>query len=544
MTYRNTPTSPSLTPSRGSWRLLATVLLLATPLGASIGVAPPARSLDRPVPLAQNSSNTTVIYVNSALGRDTPGAGESQGAPYRSITYALSQLNTPATIQLAPGTYSADTGETFPIVLPSGVTLRGDETTKGQTTLVVGGGDHISPSFARQSSTVIAKNGSTLRGVTLSNPRSRGTGLWIESSAPTIANNTFTNSLRDGIFITGSANPTVEGNVFIQNNGNGISIVRTATGIIRGNVFDQTGFGIAVGGDAAPRIEDNRITRNNDGIVVSGSAKPILRENTITNNVRDGIVAISNAAPNLGTAEDSGKNYIRDNGRYDLYNATSSNTIVAVGNDIDRDRISGAVDFVAVIVDRGFPDVVGHWAQPYIEALASKKIIAGFEDGTFRPNEPVTRAQFAAIINQAFSPTASQSCSAFSDVSSRFWGFNAILNACRGGFLRGYPNNEFRAQQQIPRVQVLVALVSGLDWRSNETGVLSVYQDSSAIPDWATTAIAGATAKGLVVNYPLRDRLNPNREATRAEVAAFVYQALVNAGEAEPISSPYLVRLP
>jgi hypothetical protein len=46
------------------------------------------------------------------------------------------------------------------------------------------------------------------------------------------------------------------------------------------------------------------------------------------------------------------------------------------------------------------------------------------------------------------------------------------------------------------------------------------------------------------VNYPTPTQLNPNQNATRADVAAFVYQALVNAGRVPPISSPYLVNTP
>lgn len=49
-----------------------------------------------------------------------------------------------------------------------------------------------------------------------------------------------------------------------------------------------------------------------------------------------------------------------------------------------------------------FPDIQGHWAQSFIQSLAARGVIRGFPDGTFRPDEPVTRAQFAAMIRQAF----------------------------------------------------------------------------------------------------------------------------------------------
>lgn len=525
-------------------------LVTALILGVGAGAVPeswansvPGMPLSLGVQTAQIPANARVIYVNPVLGSDRPDAGSSEGAPYQSITYALSQATSGTVIQLAPGSYTKDT-ETFPLTLPAGITLRGDESKKGQNVLIIGGGSFSSPTFAVQNVAIVPARDSTIAGVAVTNPNTRGTGIWIESGAATIRNSTFTSNLREGIFVTGTSTPLIENNVFTENDGNGISIARSAQGEVRGNIFQNTGFGLAIGDSSAPMIVDNRILQNIDGVVVSNSAKPIFRNNVIENNERDGIVIIGDGLPDLGTAESEGKNYIRSNTRYDLYNATRNNTILAVGNDIDASRISGSVEFVATTVAAGFRDIGGHWAQPYIEALAAKGVIAGFNDGTFRPNERVTRAQFAAIVNKAFTVQSNQACSAFADVRSNFWGFEAIQTACRGGFLTGYPGNQFRPEQQIPRVQVLVALASGLGLRSENRQVLSVYSDMSGIPDWAQTAIAGATEKGLVVNYPIRDRLNPSQEATRADVAAFVYQALVNAGQAEAIASPYLVMAP
>jgi len=79
--------------------------------------------------------------------------------------------------------------------------------------------------------------------------------------------------------------------------------------------------------------------------VISHQAKPILRNNLIENNQRDGVVAISQAQPDLGTVESPGQNIIRSNGRHDVYNATRGYTLTVVGNEIDQARISGAVEF-------------------------------------------------------------------------------------------------------------------------------------------------------------------------------------------------------
>ena len=497
--------------------------------------------------IAQTPVASSIIYVNPQTGTNQSQGGTTEAAPFKTITFALEQAQPGTVIQLAPGTYSTETGESFPLKIKEGVTLRGDEAGKGQATLITGSGSYTSRTFARQNITILAEKNSTISGVTVTNPESRGTGIWVESTNPKIINSTFTNNLREGVFVTGTGDPTIAGNIFIQNKGNGVSVAKSAKGEIRGNLFQDTGFGLAIGGNSTPLIIENQILQNVDGLFISNSAQPILRKNVIQNNTRDGIVVITTANPNLGTQEEPGGNLIRNNKRYDVNNATRDIQILAIGNDIDESKISGQVEFVAATVDAppgatAFVDVApNYWAKSYIEALASKGVIAGFPDGSFKPNEPVTRAQFAAIINKAFAPQAQKQATNFSDVSSTFWAYNAIQTATKSPFLAGYPNNTFRPQLEIPRVQVLVALANGLGLTTNNQNVLSVYADAAQIPNWASSPVAAATSKQLVVNYPTATQLNPSRQATRAEVAAFVYQALVNAGQAQPIPSPYVV---
>jgi parallel beta-helix repeat protein len=510
---------------------------IATPANASTRYAQAETTPSTIAPAA-----TKVIYVNPELGTDTSGAGASEAAAYKTITFALTQAEPGTVIQLAPGNYTSETGETFPLTLKSGVTLRGDEATKGEKVVINGGGEYISPTFARQNVAIRAEKETTISGVTVTNTNTRGTGLWIESANPIVTNSTFANSNRDGIFITGTASPKIEANQFIKNGGNGISVARAAQGEIRNNVFQSTGFGLAIGGTSSPLVSDNQIQQNKDGIYVSEAARPILRNNVIQNNDRDGVVATVNAQPDIGSVDNAGQNLIRGNKRYDLYNATRSNAIVAIGNDIDPKRISGKVDFTPAQI--ALRDIKGLWAQPYIEALATQNIIAGFPDGTFRPNEPVTRAQFAAIVSKAFAPKAQRPAVNFQDVNRKFWGYQAIQIAYQGGFVAGYPGNLFEPEQKIPRVQALVSLANGLNLSADNPGAIAVYTDAAQIPNYATQPVAAATQQQLVINYPTPTQLNPNREATRAEVAAFVYQALVNAGRAKAIPSPYLVRMP
>lgn len=198
-----------------------------------------------------------------------------------------------------------------------------------------------------------------------------------------------------------------------------------------------------------------------------------------------------------------------------------------------------------IVGDIRFSDVPKtYWALPFITALAQRGIITGFNDGTFRPDQPVTRSEYAAMIQRAFDQPFSQGAQQYSDIPSGYWAAPAIQEATRTEFLTGYPEGNFRPNQQIPKVQVLVALVSGLGLSSQSSPdqALQIYQDAEQIPTWATGQVGAATESGLVVNYPDQTLLNPNQNATRAEVAALIYQALAEAGEADRINSSYIVQ--
>ena len=179
-------------------------------------------------------------------------------------------------------------------------------------------------------------------------------------------------------------------------------------------------------------------------------------------------------------------------------------------------------------------DIQGNWAQPCIQQLAQRKIISGYPDGSFKPNAPVTRAEFAAMLGTAF-PDASavRTGGKFADVPITYWASDAIRKAYQTGFLAGYPGGVFQPNQNIPRVQALVSLASGLKYvpakPSLET-LNAAFADSTGIPEYSKSAIAAATEKQLVVNYPNARTLNPNQLATRADIAAFICQATGTVG--------------
>lgn len=184
-----------------------------------------------------------------------------------------------------------------------------------------------------------------------------------------------------------------------------------------------------------------------------------------------------------------------------------------------------------------------YWAADFINALVDRGVIAGFPDGSFRPNAPVTRAQFSSMLQGAFNKAKLRGSINFVDVPANYWASPSIDNAYETGFLSGYPGNIFRPEQNIPREQVLVSLANGLNYNNSQpvNQVLSFYNDSGNISGYARPPVAAATEAKMVVNYPILQSLNPTRNATRAEVAAFIYQALVSNGSAPTIASAYIV---
>ncbi|MEA5505102.1 family 10 glycosylhydrolase [Halotia wernerae UHCC 0503] len=193
-----------------------------------------------------------------------------------------------------------------------------------------------------------------------------------------------------------------------------------------------------------------------------------------------------------------------------------------------------------------FSDVQNHWASLFIEALAVRRILNGYPNGTFRPDNSVTRAEFAAIIGAVFTVPPKRQYVPFIDVPANHWAISAIQKVYETGFLIGYPDQRFRPNDRISRGDVLVAIVNGLEMAAKvEADLLSalpqIYQDAAKIANYGKNQAAIATRAGLVASYPNLKLLNPTVAATRADVAVMVYQALVYLGDAQKIASVYLV---
>ncbi|MEH2225796.1 DUF1565 domain-containing protein [Nostoc sp.] len=295
-------------------------------------------------PLNQKTpSQANVLFVNPGVGDDKAGNG-SESAPVKTITQGLRLANANTVIMLSTGTYSAETGEEFPLILKPGISIQGNPSNQGKDIIIQGGGDYLSRSFAGQNVTIVGANQALLTGVTVTNPNRRGYGLWIESSNPVVAENTFTGSTQDGISVCGNAAPTISKNYFDRNGANGITIAGNSSPQVKENVFHQTGFGINIAQNAAPIVIGNQIQNNRSGIIVQANARPILRNNIIQDNKEDGLVAIAQAMPDLGSASEPGSNTFQNNARHDINASAAKQVISAAGNNLVSDRITGKVD--------------------------------------------------------------------------------------------------------------------------------------------------------------------------------------------------------
>ncbi|MGF1513265.1 MAG: S-layer homology domain-containing protein [Elainellaceae cyanobacterium] len=197
---------------------------------------------------------------------------------------------------------------------------------------------------------------------------------------------------------------------------------------------------------------------------------------------------------------------------------------------------AGAEELIDVAAD--------YWAVPFINRLDEENIIAGFNDGTFRPEQPVTRAEFAALLTQAFVEQSADETVPYGDVTADYWAADPISRVSQADFMSGYPDGDFLPGELVSRLEVLVSLVSGLGLDAPESPeeILSTYTDQDQILEWAVPQIAAATQNELAVNHPNPEALNPQQPATRAETAAMIHQALVQQGRLEPIDSEYIVQ--
>lgn len=163
-------------------------------------------------------------------------------------------------------------------------------------------------------------------------------------------------------------------------------------------------------------------------------------------------------------------------------------------------------------------DTQNHWARLFIEALAQQHIITGFPNGLFRPDNSISRAEFATLLYKAF-PTVQhiRQYQPFVDVPATHWATVAIQTAYETGFVSGFPNHRYHPDDKISRVDALVSLVAGLNLASEVkpdlvTVLPQIYQDALQIAEYAKSPVAIAECHKR--NIELHAWFNPYRAKT------------------------------
>jgi hypothetical protein len=194
--------------------------------------------------------------------------------------------------------------------------------------------------------------------------------------------------------------------------------------------------------------------------------------------------------------------------------------------------IWGSVGVKEASAASAFKDIpAGHWAKASIEAAVNNGYLKGYSEGTFRPNAPVTRAEFAAILSRVSSNEAAQGKGSFADLAGN-WSEEEVNKAIGMGFISpsDYPNG-FKPSTSLTRREMAKWMASGLaaaqedfqtalsDTQDTLVPVAEYYKGGLNKADYPYVSVALGT--GLMTGYE-DGTFGPARTTTRAEVAAIL----------------------
>ncbi|MCL6450109.1 MAG: S-layer homology domain-containing protein [Acetobacteraceae bacterium] len=181
-----------------------------------------------------------------------------------------------------------------------------------------------------------------------------------------------------------------------------------------------------------------------------------------------------------------------------------------------------------------FFDVVGHWARDSIETMCSQGVVGGLPDGSFRPDDPVSRAQFAKIMVNALSlPPVEGGGRSFRDVPATHWAYSSIQGAAP--YLPGYSDGTYRPDAAALREDVAAALVRALGWEYEtvDPARLAGFTDGYSIPSALRNLVAIAVDRGLLAGYP-DGSFRGKGTLTRAQACVVVLRAQRMSGAVTP----------
>lgn len=175
--------------------------------------------------------------------------------------------------------------------------------------------------------------------------------------------------------------------------------------------------------------------------------------------------------------------------------------------------------YIKLIEDEvvNFTDIEGHWAIDSINKFVSSGIMEGYEDNTFRPDNDVTRAEFIKMVNKNFGFTEEGEVN-FTDVDKNSWYYQDLKKAIKAGYISGYDDGTFKPDDSISREEV-AEILRKID-NLNGDGILE-FSDNDSIGKWAINAVDAVSDNGFMNGYE-DGSFRPKNKLTRAEAVVIL----------------------
>lgn len=161
------------------------------------------------------------------------------------------------------------------------------------------------------------------------------------------------------------------------------------------------------------------------------------------------------------------------------------------------------------------------WCYDAIYTLASRFILNGYLDNTFKPNENITRAEFAKIIVSATETLDVDAQAQFSDVTKEDWYYHYVASAVKNGYIKGYPDNSFRANEPINRADLCTVVYRCVKDKLKVPEVVP-FSDDSIIAPYAREGVYALKGNGIIDGVG-DGSFAPLKPATRAQTAKIIY---------------------
>ena len=196
------------------------------------------------------------------------------------------------------------------------------------------------------------------------------------------------------------------------------------------------------------------------------------------------------------------------------------NALVATAKAPDGKKIEAKSRVLRLLSFQDIPDQ--HWAKRRIELAATAGLIEGFPDGTFRPDRDLSRAELSAIIirNEGTPlPSVAARDKIFKDLAGTHWAARYIKVANDKQLVRGYLDGTFRANNPITKAETVTLAVRYNRLAGGSTFIRPVAESpflDVPIRHWASRSISDAQNDGML-EYVQSDFFEPNKAITRAE---------------------------